>query len=173
MFRLSETPIDRGRAQARALRRRASAGALRDLRRLGAGPQRAGAPVSALDYEAYEPLAVKEGERILAEARARFPVLDAACAHRVGALALGDLAVWVGVTAEHRGAAFDACRYIIDQTKARVPIRSASTMPAGRALRADCAAPPSPLLAHRGHGNSVGAKVDELGQVLGASAGFL
>ena len=35
---------------------------------------------------------------------------------------LGDLAVWVGVAAEHRGAAFDACRYIIDETKARLPI---------------------------------------------------
>ena len=40
----------------------------------------------------------------------------------VGHLHLGELAVWVGVTAEHRGAAFDACRYIIDEAKARVPI---------------------------------------------------
>ena len=43
-------------------------------------------------------------------------------AHRVGALAIGDLAVWVGVSAAHRGAAFDACRYIIDEVKHRVPI---------------------------------------------------
>lgn len=81
-----------------------------------------GRPVSALDYEAYAPLAEKEGERILAEAREKFPIIGAVCVHRVGALQLGDLAVWVGVTAAHRGAAFDACRYLIDETKARVPI---------------------------------------------------
>ena len=52
----------------------------------------------------------------------RFDVLAACCAHRVGALAIGDLAVWVGVSAAHRGAAFDACRYIIDEVKQRVPI---------------------------------------------------
>jgi len=81
-----------------------------------------GRQVQALDYEAYAPLAEKEGERILSEAREKFPILKAVCAHRTGALALGDLAVWVGVTAEHRAAAFEACRYVIDQAKARVPI---------------------------------------------------
>jgi molybdopterin synthase catalytic subunit len=40
----------------------------------------------------------------------------------VGALRIGDLAVWVGVAAAHRGAVFDACRYLIDETKARVPV---------------------------------------------------
>jgi molybdopterin synthase catalytic subunit len=81
-----------------------------------------GQAVLALDYEAYVPLAEKEGEKILAEVRARFPVLDVVCVHRVGALQLGDLAVWVGVTAEHRVAAFEACRQVIDEAKARVPI---------------------------------------------------
>ena len=81
-----------------------------------------GQPVSALEYEAYAPLANKEGARILAEAREKFSIFSAHCVHRTGRLALGELAVWVGVTAEHRGAAFDACRYIIDEAKARVPI---------------------------------------------------
>jgi len=81
-----------------------------------------GRPVRALDYEAYPLLAEKEGACILAEARARFAVTAAVCAHRTGALAIGDLAVWVGVAAAHRGAAFDACRYLIDEIKARVPI---------------------------------------------------
>jgi len=81
-----------------------------------------GQAVQSLEYEAYAPLAVKEGERILAEAREKYALLGAVCVHRVGHLRLGDLAVWVGVTAEHRGAAFDACRYIIDEAKARVPI---------------------------------------------------
>lgn len=81
-----------------------------------------GRAVDGLDYEAYAALAEREGERIIAEAKARFDVVDACCAHRVGTLAIGDLAVWVGVSAAHRGAAFDACRYIIDEVKQRVPI---------------------------------------------------
>ena len=81
-----------------------------------------GRAVVALEYEAHASLAEKEGARILEEAAAKFPIVKAVCAHRTGALALGDLAVWVGVAAEHRAAAFEACRYIIDQTKLRVPI---------------------------------------------------
>ncbi|MBM4195599.1 MAG: molybdenum cofactor biosynthesis protein MoaE [Gammaproteobacteria bacterium] len=81
-----------------------------------------GRPVLRLDYEGYEALAVREGSRIIDEAIARFGVSGAACVHRLGSLALGDLAVWVGVTSGHRGAAFDACRYIIDEVKSRVPI---------------------------------------------------
>jgi molybdopterin synthase catalytic subunit len=81
-----------------------------------------GRPVLALDYEAYAPLAEKEGERILAEAREKFAIVSAVCIHRVGSLRIGDLAVWVGVSAAHRGAAFDACRFVIDETKARVPV---------------------------------------------------
>lgn len=81
-----------------------------------------GQAVTSLEYEAFAPLAEKEGARILEEARAKFPILAARCVHRTGHLQLGEMAVWVGVTAEHRAAAFDACRYIIDEAKARVPI---------------------------------------------------
>jgi molybdopterin synthase catalytic subunit len=95
--------------------------------------------VQSLDYEAYPPLAEKEGARILAEAREKFPVFGAVCVHRVGALALGDLAVWVGVTAAHRGAAFDACRYIIDEAKARVPIWKKEHYADGATIWINCA----------------------------------
>lgn len=81
-----------------------------------------GHEVLRLEYEVYEPLAVREGERVIAEARQRFPVLHAACVHRSGLLEIGDCAVWVGVSSAHRGEAFDACRYIIDQVKVRLPI---------------------------------------------------
>jgi molybdopterin synthase catalytic subunit len=81
-----------------------------------------GREVTRLEYEAFEELAVKEGERIVAEALRRFPVKHALCIHRVGTLALSDLAVWVGVSSPHRGEAFDACRFIIDEVKHRVPI---------------------------------------------------
>lgn len=81
-----------------------------------------GRPVLALDYEAFAVLAEREGARIVAEARERFDVLALACVHRIGALQIGDLAIWVGVAAAHRDAAFGACRYVIDEAKARVPI---------------------------------------------------
>jgi len=84
--------------------------------------QNDGRTVRGLDYEAYAPLAEREGEGILAEARGRFQIFAAVCVHRTGSLQLGDLAVWVAVTAGHRDAAFQACRYVIDETKARVPI---------------------------------------------------
>jgi molybdopterin synthase catalytic subunit len=81
-----------------------------------------GRQVLRLEYEAFVPLALREGERILAAARAQFGLERAACAHRVGLLEIGDLAVWVGVGAAHRSEAFDACRYIIDHIKHSVPI---------------------------------------------------
>ncbi len=81
-----------------------------------------GRAVLGLRYEAYVELAEMEGARILDEARARFDILGACAVHRVGDLAIGDLAVWVGVCAAHRDAAFAACRWIIDEVKARVPI---------------------------------------------------
>jgi molybdopterin synthase catalytic subunit len=81
-----------------------------------------GARVRLLQYEAFEALAVREGERIVAEAIARFGVARAACVHRLGSLAIGELAVWVGVSAAHREEAFRACRYIIDEVKHRLPI---------------------------------------------------
>ena len=81
-----------------------------------------GQTVIRLEYEVYEPLAVKEGERILAEAVQRFGVARAAAIHRSGMLELADVAVIVGVSSAHRGEAFEACRYIIDQLKMRLPI---------------------------------------------------
>ena len=81
-----------------------------------------GQRVRGLEYEAFEALGVREGERIVAEALARFGVAHAACVHRIGALQIGELAVWVGVSAAHRDEAFRACRYIIDEVKHRLPI---------------------------------------------------
>jgi len=81
-----------------------------------------GHSVLRLEYEAYEPLALSEGQSILAEAQNKFPHLDAHCVHRTGLLEIGDCAVWVGVSAPHRDEAFLACRYIIDEIKVRLPI---------------------------------------------------
>ena len=81
-----------------------------------------GRAVSGLQYEAYPELAVAEGERIVEEALARYGAIAAHCVHRTGDLAIGDLAVWIGVSAAHRDEAFRACRYIIDEIKHRLPI---------------------------------------------------
>ena len=81
-----------------------------------------GQEVERLEYEVYRPVAVKEGAKIIDEALTRFAVSHAMCIHREGLLELGDCAVIVCVSSAHRGAAFDACRYIIDQTKTRLPI---------------------------------------------------
>jgi molybdopterin synthase catalytic subunit len=98
-----------------------------------------GEAVQALEYEAHAGLAQKEGAKILAEAKQRFPIHTAICEHRVGKLAIGDCAVWVGVSADHRGAAFDACRYIIDETKARVPIWKKEHYASGETGWVNCA----------------------------------
>lgn len=81
-----------------------------------------GRTVLRLEYEAYGALAVKEGEAIVREARAKFRIEEAACVHRTGMLEIGDMAVWVGVASAHRGEAFKACAWIIDTVKQRVPI---------------------------------------------------
>jgi len=81
-----------------------------------------GLEVRRLEYESFAPLAVREGERIAAEACERFGVKHVLCVHRVGLLEIGELAVWVGVSAPHRDEAFRACRYVIDEVKHRVPV---------------------------------------------------
>ena len=105
-----------------------------------------GRAVTGLRYEAYRALAENEGARVLDEACARHDILDAHCVHRIGELAIGELAVWVGVTAAHRDAAFAACRFIIDEVKARVPIWKHEAYAEGDAgwLHPRAAEPPQP-----------------------------
>lgn len=81
-----------------------------------------GRAVTRLEYEAYETMALAEMRRIADEIIARDPTLRLAVSHRVGALAVGDLAVVCAASAPHRGEAFTACRRLIDEVKARVPI---------------------------------------------------
>lgn len=75
-----------------------------------------------LDYEAYEPMALKQMESLAAEARQRFEVRSASIIHRIGRLEIGETSVLIVVAAAHRGASFDACRWIIDTLKKTVPI---------------------------------------------------
>ena len=77
--------------------------------------------VVALHYEAYEELALAEMRAIADEARARFGA-RVAVAHRVGRVDVGEPSVAVAASAGHRPAAFAACRFVIDELKARTPI---------------------------------------------------
>jgi molybdopterin synthase catalytic subunit len=118
-FSVSDTPIDVAAARQAVADRSCGAlvvfeGWIRD--------HNEGQEVERLEYEVYRPVAVKEGERIIDEAVERFGVSNALCIHREGLLELGEVAVLVCVSSPHRGEAFDACRYIIDQAKARLPI---------------------------------------------------
>jgi len=118
-FQLTDLPIDPSRLMTGAGDARAGAHVTFEGR---VRSENAGRAVRSLDYEAYAPLAQKEGVRIVAEARERFAITDARCVHRTGSLALGEIAVWIEVSAEHRAAAFEACRFLIDELKARLPI---------------------------------------------------
>lgn len=82
----------------------------------------AGLAVSHLEYQAYPSLALATGQRILAEEAARHRVIGIQAVHRTGPLAIGEIAVWVGVASAHRGPAFDVARAIMERLKFELPI---------------------------------------------------
>jgi len=75
-----------------------------------------------LDYEAYREMALEQMRGLTAEAVVRFGVRDVAMVHRLGRLVVGETSVLIAVASAHRGAAFDACRWLIDTLKKTVPI---------------------------------------------------
>lgn len=75
-----------------------------------------------LDYEAYREMALEQMRALAAEAIAKFGVRDVAVVHRLGRLVVGETSVLVAVASAHRGAAFEACRWLIDTLKRTVPI---------------------------------------------------
>lgn len=81
-----------------------------------------GRPTLHLDYEAYEEMALKQMRELRMQAMAQFGVRDVAIVHRLGRLVVGETSVLIVVASAHRGAAFDACRWVIDTLKKTVPI---------------------------------------------------
>ena len=81
-----------------------------------------GRRVRYLEYEAYEEMALPLMRQIAEEAAARWPVTDVRVVHRLGRLEIGEPSVAVAVASPHRAEAFEACRYVIDTVKAKVPI---------------------------------------------------
>jgi len=78
--------------------------------------------VKSLDYEAYDPMAKKEIQKIIDKAAEKWPILKAVVIHRKGHLEIGDAAVVIAVSTPHRKASFEACEHIIDTLKQTVPI---------------------------------------------------
>ncbi|TXD98453.1 molybdenum cofactor biosynthesis protein MoaE [Psychrobacter frigidicola] len=78
--------------------------------------------VERLSYYGYEELAINQGRQIIEEAKSKFDITHAIAIHRIGALEIGDIAVWIGVVSSHRYPAFDACRWILDTIKADIPV---------------------------------------------------
>ena len=81
-----------------------------------------GRDVSGMDYTAYRGMAERELADIVGEASSRFETSDVVVEHRLGTLGLGDASVAIAVGHPHRGKAYDASRYIIEELKKRVPI---------------------------------------------------
>jgi molybdopterin synthase catalytic subunit len=83
-----------------------------------------GHEVAFLEYSAYEPMARREMKRIVSEVEERWGEAGVRCAlsHRLGRLEIGEASVAIAVSSPHRAQAFEACRWCIDEVKARVPI---------------------------------------------------
>jgi len=92
-----------------------------------------GREVSMLHFEAYDAMALGEMQKLRHEAMAKFGLIEARIVHRVAVVVPGDNIVLIAVAAEHRAAAFEACRWLIDELKQRVPIWKRETTPQGGA----------------------------------------
>lgn len=111
-------------------------GVVRDLNR--------GRAVLALEYEAYEEMALPLMREIAEEATRRFPVTAVRLVHRLGRLSVGEASVAVAVASPHRAEAFAACRFAIDTLKARVPIWKKELYADGSAWLDTAPPPPKP-----------------------------
>lgn len=86
------------------------------------GTVRNDAGVTSIDYSAYESMAIKEIERIVAEAHERWPGSRVMLQHRFGVIPVGEASIAIAAAAPHREAAFAACRYVIEAVKQRLPV---------------------------------------------------
>lgn len=91
--------------------------------------QEGGQTIAYLDYEVYEPMAERLIAQCIEEARTRWSLHQVYIRHRVGRVAVGEVAVLIGVQAPHREQAFEACQFLIDAIKRDVPIWKSSSPP--------------------------------------------
>jgi len=84
------------------------------------GPEESG--VAAIEYTAYDDMAEAELQRIVADAKQRWPRARIALRHRLGHVAVGEPSIAIATAAPHRAQAFEACRYVIEEVKRRLPV---------------------------------------------------
>ena len=101
-----------------------------------------------LDYEAYEPMALAKMREIAAQLYEKYRIHRLAIVHRLGRLEIGETSVFIAVSAPHRAAAFEACRFAIDTLKRTVPIWKKEYFEDG-AVWADGELPPAPVATPR------------------------
>jgi len=105
-------------------------------------------PTLYLDYEAYESMALAKMREICAQLHEKYRIHRVAMVHRLGRLEIGETSVFIAVSAPHRAAAFDACRFAIDTLKRTVPIWKKEYFEDG-AVWADGELPPAPVATPR------------------------
>lgn len=120
MFQLANQPIDPNKLRADHMN--SFSGALVTFEGVVRCDKHHGKEVSALLYIADETACITEGKSIITETLNQFPVSNAICYQRIGDVAAGETAIWIGVWSPHRDEAFKACRYIIEETKKRLLI---------------------------------------------------
>ncbi len=80
------------------------------------------AAITRIDYESFDDMTKRQFELIFTEIEQRLPIESIRLVHRTGIVQVNESSLWVEVVAAHRAEAFDACQYLIDQMKLRVPI---------------------------------------------------
>lgn len=90
-----------------------------------------GKQVNKLEFESYEPMAIKELQLIVDRAKKKWPILKYGISHRIGVVEIGEAAVVIAVSTPHRNEAFEACRFVIDELKKTVPIWKKETFEDG------------------------------------------
>ncbi len=116
------------------------------------GPDEQG--VTAIEYSAYEEMVEAEFTRLLADAHARWPEARIAVRHRVGTIPVGEASIAIAAAAPHRAQAFEACRFVIEEVKRRVPVWKKELRVDGTEVWVDphgrpTSSPPVPLSASR------------------------
>lgn len=82
----------------------------------------AGGPISALEYESFQPMAERQFQLLFDQLETRWPVTSVRLVHRLGSVKVGEPSLWVEITAPHRAEAFAACQWLVDEMKRLVPI---------------------------------------------------
>lgn len=135
MFELTASPIDAAALSVRLSRPEAGALVIFEGR---VRNHHLGAPVTHLEYEAFDDLAWSEGAGIVEEVQLLYPGVTVLCVHRTGVLRIGETALWIGVASAHRQAGYAACRHAVEEIKRRLPVWKKEHHPDGAAEWVNC-----------------------------------